>query len=202
MKCAVISGGTPMKININRNDYYIICADKGYDYAVENNISPDIILGDMDSVSRKDKKAEALIFPAEKDDTDTAIAVNTALNKGYKDIEIFSGIGDRIDHSLGNIQLLKLIKRNGASGVIYSNNCRIRLIENEELVLINDRKYNYFSVLALDNECEVSILGAKYPLSYKIINNFFPLGISNEFLDNNVKIISHNGCILVFEVIE
>ena len=191
-----------MPVNIKRDEYFVICADRGYDFAVKNGIVPDLILGDMDSVSEKNLySSNVMVYPTEKDDTDTSIAVKTALERGYKDIQIFSGTGDRIDHTFGNIQLLKLIAKNGASGIIHGTGTRIQVICNNTIIIKNDGYYNFFSVLSLDNECVVSITNAKYPLEMRTLTNEFPLGISNEYGNENyAKITSHQGYALIVEV--
>lgn len=201
MKCCIVSGGDFMEFEIKRENYFVIGVDRGYDYAIRNRIIPDLVVGDMDSIVDKNLyTANVEVFPTEKDDTDTAIAVKTALNKGFKTIEIYCALGGRIDHSLGNIQLLKLIKNNGAEGTLYSNGTRIRLVCESYLGVNNSEGYKLFSVLALDDDCVVSIENAKYPLESKELSNDYPLGISNEYLENTAAIItSHKGNILVIE---
>lgn len=201
MKCCIVSGGDFMEFAIKRENYFVIGVDRGYDYAIRNRIIPDLVVGDMDSIIDKNLYATNLeVFPTEKDDTDTAIAVKTALNNGFKTIEIYCALGGRIDHSLGNIQLLKLIKNGGAEGALFSNSTRIRLVSDDFLAINNFDGYKVFSVLALDNECVVSIENAKYPLVNKELTNNYPLGISNEYLENtNAIITSHKGNILVIE---
>jgi len=64
---------------------------------------------------------EILKFPAEKDMTDTELAVNTAIDRGYKNIVIIGGTGTRLDHTLSNIFLLKLMLDRGVKGRIIMN---------------------------------------------------------------------------------
>jgi len=44
--------------------------------------------------------------PARKDQTDLELAVELALEKGARSITLVGGWGSRIDHALGNVELL------------------------------------------------------------------------------------------------
>ena len=70
--CAIISGGEPDDLTgIHEADFIIAC-DRGYAYAKEAGIRPDLLVGDFDSYrGALDKSVPVLDLPVEKDDTDT-----------------------------------------------------------------------------------------------------------------------------------
>ena len=116
----------------------VICADSGVRHAFRMNIIPDIIVGDMDSASVEDiKKIEALgiekyTFSAEKDFTDTELALRLALKKGARQVVLFGGLGSRPDHSLANIFLMVLFKKQGMDVKLVGGNWEMSLIDNKK----------------------------------------------------------------------
>ena len=132
MRAIIISNGnfnikTLEKIR-NSSDM-IICADGGANYLYESDILPDMIVGDLDSV-REDallyyKKSDVLFhqFPSKKDNTDTELAVDFAVDAGACEIVLLGSTGSRLDHTLANIMLLlKLFKKGIKAKVIDENN--------------------------------------------------------------------------------
>ena len=92
----------------------VIAADSGLRHLVAAGIRPDILLGDMDSVnpallaSAKKQGITPLLYPVQKDEPDTELAVDEALRLAGADAEIrlIGGFGTRPDHSFGNLNLL------------------------------------------------------------------------------------------------
>ena len=89
-------------------DDLIIAADAGYLTAKEMGIVPDVLLGDFDTLGERNipDGIECLRVPREKDDTDTQLAVRTAIERGAKEIVIIGGLGGRIDHTLSTLAIL------------------------------------------------------------------------------------------------
>jgi len=89
----------------------VACADSGAELAFPD-IKPDFIIGDLDSISRKTKAfyedagVEFIKYPADKDFTDFHLALEKACETAggnAKKIEVFGGLGRRLDHTLANI---------------------------------------------------------------------------------------------------
>jgi len=90
---------------------FIISADGGVSNCIYMNISPDLIIGDMDSTLASDinhfisqnKKIKLIRFKHNKNESDIQLAIDYAIKKGYEKITIIGALGKRIDHSLANI---------------------------------------------------------------------------------------------------
>lgn len=175
---------------------YIICADGGYDHALSHGIVPDILLGDLDSV-KSEVGVKTLVYPKEKDETDSELALDYAISKGYKDIVMTGVTGSRLDHTIGNIFLLKTAADNGARAVIADDNNEIYYV-NSSIKLVGKRS-EYFSIIPLCQNIRVSVCGAKYPLHREILELGKNRGISNEFLENECIITIHEGSALVIK---
>lgn len=109
-KAAIITSYMENEISIKEYLHpgdYIICTDGGYDIALSQDISPDLLLGDFDSIkSELPENIEIKRFEPEKDYTDLDLAMRTAVEAGVTELKIFGGIGGRLDHTVANIQLL------------------------------------------------------------------------------------------------
>ena len=93
-----------------KNDI-IVAADAGLRILDELDISPDLILGDFDSLEKEilekySKTIEISRYNSEKDFSDTELAVEICKSKGFNNITILGCFGGRMDHSLANINLL------------------------------------------------------------------------------------------------
>ena len=110
----------------------IIAADSGYNNASRLGVRPGLLLGDLDSIDRKKlapdelEHIEKIIVPAIKDDTDTQLAVDTALSRGADKIYIIGGLGGRLDHTLSSVFLLEYIADRGADAVMTDGQSRVR----------------------------------------------------------------------------
>lgn len=177
---------------------YIICADGGYIHCQKLDIKPDIIIGDFDTLDQTIIKEQNNIrYPAEKDDTDTMLAIKYALEHGYTDIAVYGALGGRIDHTFANIQSLAYIQKHGGNGTICGDNEFLTVIENSSRSF--PRKYGYyFSVFSLTERSDgVTAKGVKYPLINAILTNDFPLGVSNEITEDFCTLEVKSGILLV-----
>lgn len=178
-----------------------IACDKGYIYARQMGIVPDVIIGDFDSAEKPTTEdIPTITFPIEKDDTDTMLAIKYALQKGFNHIYILCALGKRLDHTLANIQSLAYIAKNNGVGEIISESEHIMTLTDESSVTVAKRDNYSLSLFAISDICEgVTITGAKYDVSDVTITNTFPIGCSNQWRLDNVTISIKKGILLIVE---
>ncbi len=189
-----------IKESLSSEDY-VICTDGGYDIALSQGVAPDMLLGDFDSIKCDlPQNIEIKRFEPEKDYTDLDLAMKTAMELGFCELEIFGGIGGRLDHTIANIQLLshydgcfeKLTMRDGR------NKCFIIGSKKVSNFVIEKEEDSYFSVFSLSEKSTgVSIRDAKYTLTDHTLTRDFPLGVSNEFTEKNTVISIKDGTLLI-----
>ena len=198
MRAVIFSGGELGEGSnyIPHSGDYIICADSGYENCLRSGAKPDIVIGDFDSLN--DYSGDNIIrFKKEKDETDTLLAVNHALKKGYKKIIIFGALGGREDHAIGNIYLLKKILDFGAEGIIDSGKNKIMLTDKS--IRIKKEKDKYLSLLpAFGSVSGLTLKGMKYELDNYFMSPGDTIGLSNEILDEYGDIILEKGYLLIF----
>lgn len=175
---------------------YNIAADRGLIHCQRLGIAPDLILGDFDSYGGKlPENADILRAPAEKDDTDTMLAVKCGFEQGCDDFRIYGGLGGRFGHTAANVQTLMYIMSHGGKGYLYGGEYDITVQQNscEEYA---DRGYRYVSLFALSERCEAELSGLKYSGRVSFANDF-PLGASNEFSEKTCRIEVFSGKLLI-----
>lgn len=80
----------------------VLAADGGYRHCQTAGITPDLLLGDFDSLeSERPDNIPTHTFPVEKDDTDTMLAIRYGLEQGYQTFHLYGGTGGRMDHTPG-----------------------------------------------------------------------------------------------------
>ena len=187
--CIVGAGPSPLYW---RDGAYLIAADGGLAKLQAVGITPDLILGDFDSLDGRpsDVIAETLTFPIEKDDTDTMLAIKEALRRGYRRLYLSGGLGGRLDHTIANLQALGYAEAHGAEAYLVG--------EGQTVVLLtcgtarfHRRCRGIFSVFAFGDTAEdVTVSGAKYPADAITLTNRFPLGVSNAFTEEGETVLS------------
>lgn len=176
----------------------VIAADAGYLLCQKLAITPDLVLGDFDSMAEPSGVAVHR-SPVEKDDTDAMLALKTGLEKGCDAFYLygFTG-GKRLDHTLANLQSLLFLRRRGTRGWLYGDDFLWTAIENESLTVQKEVEWGLFSAFCLGDRAEgVDETGLQYPLCNAVLTPEFPLGVSNHFLEQEAVISVRRGALLV-----
>ena len=207
MRAFIYTGGSVFPENINehpKGDDLRIAADSGYSNAKLLGDRVDILIGDFDSlktdINSISDKIEKISVPAEKDETDTQIAVSVALSKGAKEIVIIGGLDGRLDHTLTNIALLEDLTKSGLYVTMTNGKNRIRYIENTS-TLIPRSYFKYLSLIPRTDKVKgVTILGCKYTLEKATLTKSTQgLTVSNEITENCAFIAVKKGGLLIVE---
>ena len=194
--CAFQTGKIEDAVKLGPDDF-ILCADAGYAYAKAENIRPDLVIGDFDSMSRSFLDCAFIELPREKDDTDTMACLKYGIEQGFQKFMIVGGIGGRLDQTLANVQVLAYACGLGKSAAMTNGQNDVMMIQNSSL-RIPARKGYYLSLLAYTDVCrDVSVSGVKYPLQNARLTQEFPIGVSNEFCSNAAEISVREGKLLI-----
>lgn len=207
MSALIIGSGSNIDKEIfeseNINIEYVICADGGLEKAEYINLIPNIIIGDLDSVNKivlkkyLDMNIKLIKYPAEKNYTDMELAIEYALEKGFKDIVLIGASGTRLDHTYANVLLIEAYYKKGVKLKLIDNNNIIQIITNNMEI---QNKTNYFvSIIPVTEFIEgVTLQGFKYPLNNVVVNRGSTLCISNQIISEKGIITLNKGTALVF----
>ena len=187
-RCVIIGGATigdygTVSAKLRQDDYVIYC-DCGLRHMDGLGAEPDLIVGDFDSYSNPEFDTETIVLPCEKDDTDTVFAVKEALRRGFEDFLLIGVVGERLDHTLGNVSILLMLDSEGKVGTIIDDYSEMEIVSDRcGKPCIIDDSYVYFSLINISGTARgVTIRGAKYPLENAEITCEYQYGVSNEVL--------------------
>lgn len=188
-------------------DAKLLCVDGGLKTAWEEKLTVDYIVGDFDTIEpqilaeyQRKPEIEIRAFDPVKDNTDTDIALEYAIEKHPESIYLFGATGTRLDHTLGNLHILyKALQAQVETYIIDSYN-KIYMIK-KGITLQKDRLYGtYLSLIPFTQEVtDVTLTGFKYPLCKKTMRMGESLGISNEVTEKEAVIDFKEGIFLVIE---
>lgn len=180
----------------------IIAADSGYKNAKLLGVKPRILLGDFDSLEHGElegAEAEIITVPAEKDFTDTQLAVSEALKRGARQIAIIGGLCGRLDHTLSNLAILEDLHSKGVRATIADGYNRVSYIKNDSAIILRS-SYKYLSLIARSEKVKgVEIDGCKYPLKNALLTDKYQYAVSNEIVGNCAFVAVKKGALLIVE---
>lgn len=180
---------------ISQEDY-ILAADGGLTHVQALNLQPDGIIGDFDSLGYIPQGAT--LFPVEKDDTDSMLAVRQGLRMGYNRFILYGSLdGPRLDHTLANFQTLQFLADHGAQGYLVGQHYLATIIKSSA-ISFPDTAQGIISVFCLGEDAKgVTIHGLQYPLENGSLSAGFPLGVSNHFIGAQSRIQVAQGSLLI-----
>ncbi len=207
MSALIIGSGSDLDKDVfvleNLNIEYVICADGGLEKAEKLDLTPNIIIGDLDSVNKLvlkkylDMNIEIIKYPSEKNCTDMELAIEHAVEKGFKNIILIGATGSRLDHTIANIMLIEKYYKKGIHIHVIDNNNLIQIVTNS-IEIINKKDY-FVSIVPITDSIEVvSLIGFKYPLINVKVKRGSTLCVSNQIINEKGTIILGKGVGLVF----
>ena len=209
MRAVIYTGGEvfPERVSERPSETDLtIAADAGLVTARAFGVVPKILVGDFDSLGDPSgfglpPEVEILKVPAEKDETDTELAVSIALSRGAKEILMVGGIGGRLDHSLANLALLEALERRGVPATMTNGKTRARFFGGGTVTIPKDPHFRYLSLIPADEEVEgVTLTGCKYPLQNATLyrrNTAF--STSNEITESVAALTVDRGGLWILE---
>lgn len=199
MKCTLVLS---LAVDVDHLEGDLIGVDRGA-YLLAKNDKPMVMaIGDFDSVTEEELTfineytRQVIKLDPVKNDTDTLAAIKYAVESGYDEIELYGGLGKRLDHTLANIFLL--LSRYEVKSM-KDENTSVRVLEEGRHEFF--KKYRYVSFFAF-NEALITLEGFKYCVTDYNLKNYDTIGISNEIEDSVAVIEVKNGQVLAIEVNE
>ena len=113
----------PLPLDILQSAKLVVCCDGGADRYIANGNSPDVIIGDGDSLSAENRVrfADILHYIPDQQTNDQTKAVEYLLAQNTTKIAIVGATGRREDHTLGNIALLAEYMKQGVKICSYTD---------------------------------------------------------------------------------
>ena len=105
----------PLPLQLLTSSKFVICCDGAANEYIARGYTPNVIIGDGDSLSTENKKkyAHLVMHISDQETNDQTKAVQFLQNRGIRKIAIVGATGKREDHTLGNISLLMDYMKSG-----------------------------------------------------------------------------------------
>ncbi|MEY8562116.1 thiamine diphosphokinase [Eggerthellaceae bacterium 3-80] len=177
---------------------YIIAVDGGFAHLEELSIKPDMALGDFDSLGYVPKCGRVSRYPSDKDASDLELALKRAFALNYEEVVVYGALGNRLDHTIANIQLFARFSEEGQYVTAVGQSEALRCLTGPD-VLELDADTGTVSVFSL-SDCSHGVIetGMKYSLDDEDLTNRTSRGVSNELIGQPATIGVESGTLLVF----
>lgn len=198
-RCVIFAAGDFFGRYERQDGDYIIAADAGYHHLENIGISPDMLLGDFDTIGEVPEHKNKKTFPKDKDYTDTELAIIEGVNLGYSEFIIYGALGGkRLEHTLCNIKMCESYTKKGYSLMLSDGNYYLTAIDSSKIEFSEDET-GFISIFSMSESAKsVSIKGLKYELDDADIDSMNPtLCVSNEFIGKKAEISVKDGCIII-----
>ena len=190
MKCTILANGQwsqPAGLDLERRQQELVIAtDGGAVHCRALGVTPDLLVGDMDSVpgdllaELEAQGVEILRFPPRKDQTDLELAIDLAIERGADDIVILAALGLRWDMSIAAVMLLASPRFAAVSLVLRDGATDILRLRGGQQLDIAGMPGDRLSIIPLGGPAVgVRLSGLAYPLSDQDIPLGSTLGVSN-----------------------
>ena len=203
----IFIGGDPPHPNVRQHlpaDAYVIAADSGYAHAIAMGFVPHELVGDMDSIAAVDitdaRDSNILIsqFPADKDLTDTEIAISSAIARQSTHITVVSGGGDRFDHVLAMVHSLASSALTVETTLLMGT-ARVSYATYTKEFRITTQPGNTISLIPIGGAATVTTTGLQWELNNDTLQSFVSRGVSNIATGESVSISVTDGSLAVVE---
>ena len=206
MKCVITAGGrldgTPAIERVLQEADLIVCADSGARHLRAMKILPHVVIGDMDSISPDDinyfesRHVPFQHHPPQKNATDMELCMQWAIQKGADRITFLGAVGTRMDHTLANIFLLKVLAEKNIHAKLMDAHNEIYL--TTDTLTLEGTPGDLLSLIPVtETATGITIEGLAYPLKDAEIKMGDTIGISNVFQSGKAEIRIRKGMLLV-----
>ncbi|HZK33214.1 MAG TPA: thiamine diphosphokinase [Tissierellaceae bacterium] len=207
MNALIIASGSIKNYNLLKTVAekcdFLLCVDGGVDHLLEIGLQPNMVFGDLDSISQnglnfiEKNNIPITRFSSIKNSTDTELAIDYLISYKYTEIVLMGVTGSRQDHTLANIFLLNYLLENNIRGKIIDSNNIIYLID--DYLKLKKLEGYYTSLIPIgENGVTLTLEGFYYNLDNYFIAFGSTLGVSNKIIKSCGKIKILQGKALVF----
>jgi thiamine pyrophosphokinase len=207
MRAVIIAGGQATGGYWQRwvqDGDWIIAANGGAAQTLAWGLVPELVIGDMDSLSEEARAAldergcRIIEHPRAKDETDLELALTFAAGEGAQEIVVLGALGGRLDHALANVLLLTVPALQGVSVRIADGEEEVLLVQRGGEVTLRGQPGDLVSLLPLGGDVlGVTTSGLAWALQGDTLRFGFSRGVSNEMTDRAARIKVEEGFLLV-----
>ena len=190
----LLNGDKPKQLP-NLDKYKLICATDGaYKYLEQNNVSPNFVTGDFDSLTNFPNEIDFIETP-DQDFTDFDKILQILFDKGFYHIDVYGASGAEQDHFLGNLH----------TAIQWQHKLKLTFFDNYSMYFLADKvtsikncKEKIVSLIPFPEAKQISTQGLQYPLKKENLTFGERIGTRNKAIKNEVSISFTEGNLFIF----
>ena len=210
-RVVIIANGTPPEVATVRRwlqpdddstHVRLICADGGARAALALGLTPEVVVGDLDSLDEtmqarlKAMGCRFVVYPAAKDWTDLELALKLAVQEGAAEIVILGALGGRLDQELANILLLLLPELRDIPTRIADERQEVFVMRDQAEIV--GQLGDVVSLIPLGGDVEGIVTeGLLYPLRDEPLLSGPARGVSNVMTEPVARVSLRSGALLI-----
>lgn len=190
-----LNGEKPKKIPDLKYYDWVVCTDGAFHFLADAQITPDLIMGDFDSIDALPSDI-AHIHTPDQNFTDFEKALIHIINQGHSAIDVFAANGLEQDHFLGNLTTALKYKKK-IKIVFYDDNQTYYFINKHTVV--NGVLGKTVSLFPFPKATNVYSKGLMYALEGNTLNmKKNKVGTRNKAIESKIEIHFEKGHLLLF----
>ena len=187
----------------------VVCADRGYRHALSLGLTPNVLVGDFDSLGAdelddaRSRGVRVELHPTDKDATDLELALDLAVDGAAFGTRLTviatPDLTERIDHLLSQLGLLASPKYAHVAITAWFGEALVGIVHPESPVVVEGEKHELVTIIAVGGEIRgVTTRGLRYPLLNESLSPFATRGVSNTLasLPASVSITGGVGAVI------
>ncbi len=188
----------PAPLAILRAAAPLVCCDGAADALAAAGLTPDVVIGDLDSISpaQRERFRAVLIEDRDQETNDLTKAMNWCRQRGIPAVTIIGATGKREDHTLANIALLARYNLDIRAGMVTDHGTFSVMRTSCEFATVPGQQISIFS---LTPETAITSTGLKYPLTGMKLAELWQ-GSLNEATGNTVTLTFTVGTLVVYRL--
>ncbi len=185
-------------------DALVVAADSGLGHIYALGLRPDLLVGDLDSVSAADlARAEREGTPIErhptdKDATDLELALEAARERGGTEVTVIGAGGGRLDHELAGFGLLAAPQWASMRITAFVSTARLTVVHDH--ATLDGPLDSIVTLLAVGGLASgVTTKGLRWPLTDAELSPTSTLGVSNEIIESPARVTVRSGVLFAIQ---
>lgn len=203
MHAVILCNGRPpdftdLSRNLESADLFI-AADGGANLALDLQLTPDIITGDLDSYRRIDPLPEGveIVKDPDQETNDLEKALKLAAERGVQSVDIYGAFGQRIDHTLKNLSVLKQYS-NKFSSIRFLDRFGTLFLLPPTFTLESEPGTTISLIPLSSRVTGITTSGLEYPLKSESLEFGVRDGTSNRAIRDRITITHEGGDLLIY----
>ena len=207
MQAIVAAGGDPLDECWRAHlpaDALVVAADSGLGHIYTLDRRPDLVVGDLDSVSRADLARAELDgarierHPTDKDATDLELALDAVRVRGVTDVTVIGAGGGRLDHELAGLALLAAPQWSAMRISAFLGTARLTVVHDH--ATLDGPPGSIVTLLAIGGPASgISTEGLRWRLTDAELSPTSTLGVSNEIIESPARVTVRSGVLFAIQ---